>query len=168
MNNNEYIIAEAKISDLSQVREIYRYYVEKTTATLEEKTPSEQEVLELYESILSKNLPFFVAKKGNNILGFCYAAPYRKRSAYRYTVEQSVYVHKDFLRRGIATSLTNELLTKCKETGYKQVIAIIVSSGNDSSVKFHKSLGFRENGKLTLVGHKFNKWLDTIIMQKSL
>lgn len=164
----DYSIEEARISDLKHVREIYRYYVEKTTATLEENLPSENEWMELYESILSKNLPFLVAKKGDGVLGFCYAAPYRKRSAYRYTVEQSVYIHKDFLRRGIASELTEELINMCKDTGYKQIVAIIIASENDSSVKFHKSIGFNYCGKLVRVGFKFNKWLDTILMQKSL
>lgn len=164
----DYIIEEARISDLKHVREIYKYYVEKTTATLEENLPNESELLDLYESVLSKNLPFLVAKKGDIVVGFCYAAPYRKRSAYRYTVEQSVYIHKDFLRRGIAKHLTNELEDICKDTGYKQIVAIIIASENDSSVKFHKSIGFTYGGKLVRVGFKFNKWLDTILMQKSL
>jgi phosphinothricin acetyltransferase len=163
-----YTIEEAKIADLDQIREIYAYYVERTTATLEEKIPSKDEMLNTYELVLSKNLPFLVARQNSKVLGFCYAQPFRKRSAYRYTVEHSIYVHKDFLRRGIAKDLTDELIKRCKEIGYKQIIAVVVSSENDSSVKFHKSMGFMDRGKLTGVGYKFNKWLDTILLQKSL
>ncbi len=164
----DFIIEEAKISDLEQIREIYTYYVKSTTASLEEKPPTSEEILELYSTILGKNLPFIVARAEGKVVGYCYAQPYRKRSAYRFTVEESIYVHKDYNRHGIATELLTEVIKKCKEVGYKQMVAVIVYSGNDQSIEFHESMGFVERGRLISVGFKFNQWLDTVLMQKEL
>lgn len=161
-------IEEAKVSDLDSVLNIYSYYVEKTTSSLEEKKPTKDEIFERYEMVLSKNLPFLVAKQGTEVIGFCYASPYRKRSAYRYTIEESIYVHKDYARKGIASALVRELIRRCSEIGYKQLIAVVIAANDDASVHFHKSVGFEEKGRLTKVGFKFNTWLDTVLMQKSL
>lgn len=161
-------IEEAKISDIDPVREIYNHYVTKTTATLEEKPSSKDDMIETFETVLSKSLPFLVAKSGNQVIGYCYALPFRKRSAYRYTLEESIYIHKDHLRKGIASALARELIRKCTEVGYKNLIAVIVLDEDDYSVDFHKTVGFEEKGRLTKVGYKFNKWLDTVLMQKTL
>ena len=163
-----FTIEEAKVTDLDQVREIYSYYVTKTVASLEEKAPNADEMVDLYSFVLSKNLPFIVAKSEGKVLGYCYAQPYRKRSAYRFTVEESTYVHKDHLRNGIATRLLSEVIKRCKEVGYKQMVAIVVSSENDQSAEFHESMGFVERGRLLKVGFKFNNWVDTVIFQKEL
>jgi phosphinothricin acetyltransferase len=164
----DFTISEAKVSDLKEIRNIYDHYVLNTYATLDEKTPSEDEMLELYSNILGKNLPFLVAKHSNQVVGYCYSQPYRKRSAYRYTIEESIYVHKDFLRNGIATDLLSETMKKCKEVGYKQMIAIVIYSGNEQSVDFHESMGFVENGRLINVGYKFDTWVDTVLFQREL
>jgi L-amino acid N-acyltransferase YncA len=83
-------------------------------------------------------------------------------------VEESIYIHKDYLRNGIATDLLSEVIKKCKEVGYKQMVAIVVSSENDQSVEFHESMGFVERGRLLKIGFKFNNWVDTVIFQKEL
>ena len=166
--NASFTIDEAKVTDLDQVKEIYAHYVKNSTASLEEKAPSKDDIIELYSSIMGKNLPFLVAKEGSKILGYCYAQPYRKRSAYRFTVEESIYVHKDYLRNGVGADLLDAVIKKCKEVGYKQVIANVVYSGNEDSVEFHESMGFVERGRLLKVGFKFNQWLDTVLMQKEL
>ncbi|HCR86559.1 MAG TPA: GNAT family N-acetyltransferase [Alphaproteobacteria bacterium] len=161
-------IEDAKIADLDAVQEIYSYYVENTIATLEEKKPSKQDIMDNYETVLSKSLPFIVAKHEGKVVGFSYALPFRKRSAYRYTLEESIYVHKDYLRKGIATALATDLIRKCSEVGYKQMIAVIVIDSDDYSVDFHKTVGFEEKGRLEKVGYKFNRWVDTVLMQKTL
>lgn len=164
----DFTISEAKVSDLKEIRNIYDYYVVNTYATLDEKTPSEDEMLEIYSNVMGKNLPFLVAKHNDKVVGYCYAQAYRKRSAYRYTIEESIYVHKDFLRNGIATDLLGETMKRCKEIGYKQMIAVVIYSGNEQSVDFHESMGFVENGRLINVGYKFNNWVDTVLFQKEL
>lgn len=164
----EFTIVDAKVSDLKQVCEIYAHYVKNTTASLEEKAPNHDEMVELYSFILGKNLPFVVAKYDNKVIGFCYAQPYRKRSAYRYTVEESTYVHKDYLRNGVGTDLLETVMQKCKEIGFKQIIANVVYFGNEESVEFHESMGFVERGRLLKVGYKFSQWLDTVLFQKEL
>lgn len=163
-----FTIEEAKVSDLDQIREIYSHYVKNTTASLEEKAPTQDEILETYSMVLGKNLPFMVARYEGKAIGYCYAQPYRKRSAYRYTVEESTYVSKDFLRNGVGTDLLTAVMQKCKEIGYKQMIANVVYSGNEESVEFHSSMGFVERGRLLKVGFKFNQWLDTVLFQKEL
>ncbi len=163
-----YTIEDAKVSDLDQVRDIYSHYVKNTTASLEENAPNADEMLNQYSVVMSKNLPFMVAKVDGKVVGFCYAQPYRKRSAYRFTVEESTYVHKDFVRKGIATKLLTEVIKKCREVGFKQMVAIVVYGGTDESVGFHESMGFVERGRLVKVGFKFSQWLDTVLFQKEL
>ncbi len=163
-----FTIAEAKVSDLNDIREIYNYYVLNTLASLEEKPSTSEDMLELYSMVLSKNLPFMVAKYEGKVVGFCYAQPYRKRSAYRYTVEESIYVHKDYTRNGIATDLLIEVIKRCREVGFKQMVAVVISSENDQSIEFHESMGFVEIGRLTRIGFKFNQWVDTALFQKEL
>ncbi len=165
----KYTIEDAKVSDLPQIRDIYAHYVKDTTATLEEKVPTNDEMLDTYSTVLSKNLPFLVARdEAGKVLGYSYAQPFRKRSAYRFTVEESIYVHKDFARQGIASAILSDVVKKCKEVGYKQMIAIVVYSGDDRSIEFHESMGFVERGRLLKVGFKFNQWLDTVLFQKEL
>ena len=165
---NTHIIEEAKVSDLDQIRDIYAHYVKNTTASLEEKEPTKDEMLEIYSFIMGKNLPFYIARKNGKVIGFSYAQPYRKRSAYRYTVEESTYVDKDHLRNGVGSDLLTAVMNKCREIGYKQMIANVVYSGNEESVEFHESMGFTERGRLINVGFKFNEWLDTVLFQKAL
>jgi L-amino acid N-acyltransferase YncA len=163
-----FTIEEAKVADLDQIKEIYAHYVKSSTASLEEKAPNSDEILDLYSTVMGKNLPFLVARSAGKVIGYCYAQPYRKRSAYRFTVEESIYVHKDYLRNGIGAELLSAVIKKCKEIGFKQVVANVVYSGNEDSVEFHESMGFVERGRLIGVGFKFNQWLDTVLMQKEL
>ena len=164
----EYKIEAAKVSDLKDVRDIYNYYVEHSFATLEEKLSSEEEFLDVYSNIVSKNLPFLIAKFENNIVGFCYVQAYRNRSGYKYSLEESTYIHKDFLREGIATKLLSEVINKCKEVGYKQLIAVITANEDNASSKFHETMGFTKKGTLSKVGFKFGEFVDTILYQKEL
>lgn len=165
----EFTVQDAKVSDLEQIRQIYKYYVEETVSSLEEKLPPEQEFLEHFESIVSRDLPFLVAKdKKGAVLGYTYVQPYRKRSAYRYTLEDSIYIHKDHLGKGVGRALIAELMKRSKAIGYKQIIAVVVASDNQNSLIFHKSQGFEEKGRLTKVGFKFGKWHDILLLQREL
>ncbi len=164
----DFTIQDAKVADLKPIREIYSYYVKETVTTLEENLPSEAQFLEVYEATLAKDLPFLVAKSAGKVLGYSYVLPYRKRSAYRYTLEDSIYIHKEFIGKGIGRALINELLKKCKSIGYKQIISVVVADENQNSYNFHKAQGFEERGRLIKVGFKFGRWHDTILMQKEI
>lgn len=164
----KFTVEEAKVTDLAEVREIYAHYVKNTTASLDETPPSQDEMVDLYSLVLSKNLPFMVAKAEGKVVGFSYAQPFRKRSAYRYTVEESIYVHHEYLRNGIASDLLETVIKKCREVGYKQMVAVVVESDNDQSIEFHEAMGFVNQGRLVHVGYKQNQWLDIVLMQKEL
>ncbi|MDX1949983.1 MAG: GNAT family N-acetyltransferase [Rickettsiales bacterium] len=164
----DFVIQDAKVMDLKQIRDIYSYYVKESVTTLEENLPSEAQFLEVYEATLAKDLPFLVAKAGSQVVGYSYVLPFRKRSAYRYTLEDSIYIHKDFIGKGIGRALINELLKKCKAIGYKQMVSVVVADENQNSYNFHKAQGFEERGRLIKVGFKFGRWHDTILMQKEI
>jgi L-amino acid N-acyltransferase YncA len=169
MIEQTYIIEDAEIDHIEEIRDIYAHYVLNTTSNLDEIVPSLDELQEIYESVVDKGLPYVVAKlPDETIIGFAYAAPYRKRLAYRFTVENSIYVHKDHLNKGVAQALMNEVINHCKLDGYKQMVAVIVGVDNVPSINFHKKLGFTERGHLEKVGFKFGKWLDTLLFQKEL
>lgn len=161
-------ILKANIDDLKRIREIYAYYVENTCACFDETVPNEEYFLNLFEELNNKGLPFYIAKIDDKVVGYCYANNYRKRSAYRYSVETSIYIDHNFTGKGIARKVFAEVLREVKEQGYKQMIAVIVDQGSGYSDKFHKDMGFEEKGKLSKVGFKFNKWLDIYLMQKEL
>jgi phosphinothricin acetyltransferase len=109
-----------------------------------------------------------VAGDGGSVCGFAYAGPWRPKSAYRYTVEDSVYLAPGWTGRGIGTALLTELLRRCAETGVRQVIAVIADTGTPASAALHDYLGFAEVGKLPKVGCKHGRWIDTVLMQKDL
>jgi phosphinothricin acetyltransferase len=163
----EFKIREAKICDIKQIRDIFSYYVENTVTCLEEIVPSEDDLMENFSTIVGKNLPFYVALEDKKIVGYCYISPYRKRASYRYTVEDSIYIHPNYHKKGIARALLDKAITKCSATGYKQMVAVVVSESSDS-IRFHKSMGFEEVGRLNKVGFKKGQWLDTIFLQKEL
>lgn len=164
----ELTIRLANESDLRGVLEIYSHYVLNSTFSLEETPPDLDEVKKRYLTSVERGMPYLVAKIGDKVVGFCYAFPYRVRSAYKYTVEESVYVHKDFRGKKIGDMLLRELVEQCKKKGFKQVVGVIVGIENEDSIKLHKKLGFLEVGLLKKVGFKFEKWIDIIIMQREL
>lgn len=167
MKKKKFEITEAKLSDIEGVREIYSHYVKNTVSSLEEIVPYLDQMVDVYSSIIAKNLPYLVAKEGDKVIGYCYVSPYRTRSAYRYTLEDSIYIHPDHLGQGAARALLGQVIEKSKEIGYKQIVAVVVSESDDS-VKFHQAMGFEIKGRLEKIGFKFGKWLDSIIMQREL
>jgi L-amino acid N-acyltransferase YncA len=164
----DFTIDDAEIDDIEEIREIYAHYVLNTTVNLDEIVPSLDELQEIYEMVIDKSLPYKVARNGGNVIGFCYAQPFRKRLAYRFTVENSIYIHKNFTGHGVAIALMQEVINECKTDGYKQMIAVVVGEDNAPSINLHQKLGFAERGRLQKVGFKFGAWLDTIIFQKEL
>ena len=121
------------------------------------------------EYLNKQNLPFIVATSDAvEILGFAYVAPWRQKSAYRTTVEDSIYLRPAATRKRIGSKLLEELLSQSKAAGVKEVVAVISDSGAESSVRLHEQFGFTKQGHLGKVGYKFDRWLGTILMQKSL
>jgi L-amino acid N-acyltransferase YncA len=118
--------------------------------------------------ILSRGLPYLVAELDGAVAGYAYAAPYRPRPAYRFTVEDSVYIHPDHARKGLGRLLMVEVIAACTAAGCRQMLAVIGDSDNASSIGLHRALGFQHVGVLRNVGFKFERWVDTVLMQKTL
>lgn len=162
------LVRDATAADIDAIQPIYAYYVAKTTASFEDVPPSVTQMRARYDAVRAQDLPYLVAEIGGEVLGYCYAAPFRQRSAYRYTIENSVYVAPLVTRHGIGVALMRELIARCTALDYRQMIAVIGDSTNLSSIALHRKLGFRQEGVLRGVGLKFGRWRDVVIMHRSL
>ena len=152
---------------MAAITRIYADAVLTTPATFELDAPPEREMLERMRAVREKNFPYFVAIAHGQVVGYAYAAAYRLRPAYRYSVEDSVYVAPDMHGRGAGAALLRELIDACTRSGYRQMIAVI--GGNaPASIALHRAQGFDEVGRLRSVGRKFDRWLDTTLMQRAL
>jgi phosphinothricin acetyltransferase len=137
--------------------------------TFDEQTMEASQWVEKLTYLNKQKLPFVVAETDNGeILGFAYVAPWRQKSAYRTTVEDSIYLRAAATGKRVGTKLLEELLSLSKQAGVKEVVAVISDSGAESSVRLHEQFGFKKQGHLGKVGFKFDRWLGTILMQKSL
>jgi len=158
-------IRKAEDSDVGAITEIYAHHVLHGTGSFEIDPPDAREMARRMADIVSRSLPYLVAESDNNIIGYAYATPYRPRFAYRFTLEDSVYVHHDHSGRGVGAALLEELIRRCKDWGCRQLVAVIGDSQNKASVRVHEKLGFQHSGVLHGVGFKFNRWIDTVFMQ---
>jgi phosphinothricin acetyltransferase len=136
--------------------------------TFEEATPSTVELKRRRRRVLARGLPYLVAEINGKVVGYSYASPFRERSAYRYTVEDSVYVDVRATRKGIGRALLAGVIARSQAGGWRQMIAVIGDSNNRASIGLHKSLGFHAAGTLRGVGFKFGRWVDTVLMQREL
>ena len=162
------IIRSAVEADLESIRRIYEHDVLEGAASFEIDPPDLEAIRERWQMTGEAGLPYLVAMIENQVVAFAYALPYRPRPAYRYTVEHSIYVDQSWRRQGIGKQLLDrlvELLTGC---GIREIIGIIGDSANEASLLAHESAGFHQVGTLQNVGHKFDRWLDTVIVQRSL
>ncbi|MGE5548602.1 MAG: N-acetyltransferase family protein [Solirubrobacterales bacterium] len=164
----EVVIRDAVADDMVQIQSIYSFYVTRTAASFEEVPPTVEEMVRRREFTLERGLPYLVAEEKGEVLGYSYAGPFRTRSAYRYTVEDSIYVAPFVVRRGIGSSLLSTLVERCTRLGYRQMIAVIGDSANQGSIGLHRALGFRQEGVLRGVGLKFGRWVDAVIMHREL
>jgi phosphinothricin acetyltransferase len=162
------IVRDAVDADMAAVQAIYGYYVTRTAASFEEVPPSCEDMTARLHKILRRGLPYLVAEQDGEVLGYTYAGPFRTRSAYRYTIENSIYVAPTVQRRGIGVILLSALIDRCTALGYRQMIAVIGDSANQGSIGLHRKLGFRQEGVLRDVGFKFNRWVDVVIMHRPL
>ncbi len=154
--------------DIEQVTGIYALEVATGRASFEIEPPGVEEMTSRYEKLLEAGYSHLVACRGDTVLGYAYTSSYRPRVAYRFTVENSVYVRRDARGSGIATALLTALIEDCRNKPFRQMIAVIGDSANAASIALHRKLGFREVGVLKDVGYKFDEWLDTVLMQRPL
>lgn len=162
------VVRDATEEDMATVQAIYAHHVLDGLATFEETPPSTEEFLERRASVLAQGLPFLVAEAEGRIAGYTYASSYRPRPAYRYTIEDTVYVAPGFGGHGIGSALLRELIARCEEGPWRQMIAVIGDSSNTGSIALHRRLGFRPVGTLRSVGLKLGRWVDTVLMQRAL
>ena len=162
------LIRPAADGDLAAITGIYAHHVRHGTASFETEAPGCEEMARRRAAIVERALPYVVAELEGRVAGYAYAAPYRPRPAYRFTVEDSVYVDPEQTGRGIGRWLITEVIRLSAEAGAKQMVAIIGDSANGASIRLHERAGFRQVGVLRDVGLKFGQWLDTVIMQRAL
>ena len=160
-------VRAATIADAEAIASIYAFHVLNGTATFEIDPPFIADWQQKIESILAKGWPFMVALDGADVVGYAYATQFRDRPAYRYSCENSIYISADKRGQGIGKMLLAALVQRAEEFGFRQMLAV-VGGGEPSSIAVHASLGFRETGRKKSVGRKFNKWLDTVYMQRAL
>ena len=164
-------LRRAKLEDAAQVHSIFVYYVRTSVATYYHEPPP----IALFEGKIERSLadsrfPFYVAVKGGSVVGYAYGSEYRIHEGYRYTIEDSIFIHPDYQRQGLGRLLLGALIQECKRLQYRRLIAIF-GAGRDvlpGTFKLHESFGFKEVGRLTGVGEKFGQMLDTPLLQLDL
>lgn len=162
------VVREAADGDMAAVQAIYAYHVLNGLATFEEIPPSVDELLIRRAVVAAHGLPYLVAERKGAVVGFSCAATYRSRPAYRFTVEDSVYVGEGLGGQGIGTALLRELIGRCETGPWRQMVAVIGDSANAAAIALHLRLGFRRVGTLRTVGFKLGRWVDTALMQRPL
>jgi L-amino acid N-acyltransferase YncA len=162
------VVRDAREEDMDAVQAIYAHHVLHGVASFEEEPPSLSEMHRRRADVLARGLPYLVAEIGGQVAGYSYASPYRARPAYRFTVENSVYVDAARPRAGVGRALLSALIARCRTGDLRQMIAVIGDSANAASIGLHAALGFRHVGTLHAVGFKFGRWIDSVLMQRAL
>jgi len=162
------VIRPAAAADLDRVAGIFAHYVTTSTVTFEDIPPTVADWQHRLDDLARLGLPFLVARTGGDVAGYAYACPWRSKPAYRHTVEDSVYLAPDMTGQGLGRGLLTALLDQCADAGVRQVVAVIADGGSDASIALHRSAGFSHVGRLTAVGHKHGRWIDTVLMQRGL
>jgi phosphinothricin acetyltransferase len=161
-------IRPATLDDLPAIQAIYAHHVLEGTGTFEEVPPSLEEMTGRYHYILNGGFTWLAAADASGLLGYGYYGPFRTRAAYRFTVEDSIYIRDDVRGQGVGKALLTSLLDSARAAGIKQMLALIGDSENTGSIGVHASLGFVIAGTMRKVGYKFDRWLDVVTMQKGL
>jgi phosphinothricin acetyltransferase len=159
-------IRDAAQADIAQITAIYADEVKNGIATFEEMVPTAEDMAARLANIRRLALPYLVAERVGTVLGYAYAGQFHPRAAYRYTLEDTIYIHKDARRQGVAEALLEGLLTRCETLGARQMMALITSVPDSASIALHEKLGFRSMGVAPAVGFKFGRWLDVAYMQR--
>ena len=162
------LVEDAVEQDIPEITRIYAHHVLNGLASFEETPPSQDEMLGRFKAITSAGFPYLVARENGRIVGYCYVSAYRPRPAYRFTVEDSVYVSNGSRGKGIGSALLKALIERCENGVWRQMLAVIGDSANAGSIALHSRLGFRPAGSLVSVGFKLGRWVDSVIMQRPL
>jgi phosphinothricin acetyltransferase len=165
---SEPTVRAATSEDLDPIGEIYAHHVLTGVATFETTPPDREEWGRRFRAVTDAGLPFLTAKLDGAVVGYAYCVQWKARPAYRHTVEDSVYLAPDAVGRGVGGRLLDVLLAGCSAAGVRQVIAVIVDADAGASLALHRNRGFLEVGRLTAVGFKHGRWLDTVLLQRSL
>jgi L-amino acid N-acyltransferase YncA len=164
-------VRAAVAADIEQIAAIYAHYVTTSVATFEEVPPTAADWRRRLDAVADLNLPFLVAEADaipGSVGGYAYASPWRPKPAYRHTVEDTVYVSPTHTGRGLGAALLGALLAGCEQAGARQVIAVIADTGTGASAALHRRFGFWQAGRLSGVGRKHGRWIDTVLMQREL
>jgi L-amino acid N-acyltransferase YncA len=162
------LIRNVTEADIEIVQTIYAHWVLNGTASFELEPPNIDEMKRRCDDVLARGLPYIVAEEEDTVVGYAYANWFRPRPAYRFCVENSIYVSKDAQRGGVARLLMAELIVRCEQAGARQMVAVIGDSSNAASIGLHAAMGFEHIGIIRATGWKFDRWLDTVIMQRTL
>lgn len=162
-------IREAVEADLPDIREIYNHYIANSTVTFDEEPQTLKQLRAKFRHNAKLGYPWIVAvSPSGQILGYANVSPWKSKAAYRFTVENSIYLRAAATGKGLGTALMSELLVRSKAAGIKEIIAVIADRGAEASIAMHTAFGFKEIGHMGKVGFKFGRWLGTVLMQKSL
>lgn len=161
-------IRSARPDDIAAITAIYAHAVTHGTASFELEAPTQAEMMQRMQSLLDGSFPYIVAEADDSVVGYAYAALYRTRPAYRFSVEDSVYVDPKAQRLGIGRILLDRLIVESEKRGFRQMIAVIGDSNQTPSIELHRACGFDMIGPIKNVGFKFDRWLDTVLMQRAL
>jgi L-amino acid N-acyltransferase YncA len=161
-------VRPAAPEDLPAIQAIYAPAVGRGLASFEEEPPTVEEMSRRFYEVVARGLPYLVAELGGAVAGYGYCTLYRARSAYRFAVEDSIYVRHDMHGRGVGRTLLEALVGRCEALGYRQLIAVIGDSGNAASIGLHASLGFVRVGTIRSAGYKLGRWVDSVLMQRPL
>jgi phosphinothricin acetyltransferase len=162
------LVRDAEQADMGAILSIYTHFVLRSCCSFEEVPPTLEEMQARRARAVARGLPYLVAVADDEIVGYTYAGPFRPRSAYRYTIEDSIYVAPTVGRRGIGSVLLSSLVERCTNLGYRRMIGVVGDSANQASIALHRKVGFRQEGVLRGVGLKFGKWIDVVIMHRVL
>lgn len=166
-----FLLRDATSDDLPAIHAIYAHHVRHGRASFEEAVPTLDDMRLRYSEVLKKALPYIVAERDGAVLGYAYASAYRARSAYRFAIEDSIYIDHRHTGEGLGRALLAELIARCETGPWRQMVAVVAltASGEGAgSVAVHERLGFRTVGRLESVGLKHGQWIDTVLMQRPL
>lgn len=161
-------VSDAQPDDMEAVQGIYAWHVLHGLATFEELPPSVEEMERRRQAVIGLGLPYLVARQDNTVVGYCYAGLYGTRSAFRFCLEDSIYVAQQALRQGVGHVLLQALIERCESGPWRQMVAVIGHSGNAGSIALHAAHGFRHTGVLQSAGYKLGQWVDVVLMQRAL
>ena len=165
---DDFTIRPATAADVPAIAAIYGHHVRTGLASFELEAPDVEEMLRRHADIRGRGYPYLVATAGGRVLGYAYASAYRARPAYRFAVENSVYVDAATHRGGVGRALLEALIGECVARGYRQMVAVIGDSANAASIGLHAACGFTRIGTLPAIGWKRGRWVDSVLMQRAL